>query len=103
MFTSKMIRHSMVALALVAVAGVAVASAGGYPIRHAGHLVDGPVPVGDLGEVVVLAPGDLGEVVVFAPHDLGEVVVFAQRSPIDAPVLAGGAATESAPVRTASA
>jgi hypothetical protein len=84
MFSSK-IRHSMVAVALVAVAGVA--TAGGF---HGQHRVDGVQPIvsGDLGEVVVYAPGDLGEVVVYAPQDLPEVRVSATREPFDAPFLA---------------
>ena len=89
MFSSKF-RRVMVAVALVAVAGVA--TAGGF---HGHRLADNATPVvtGDLGEVVVYAPGNLGEVVVFAPHDLPEVRVSATREPIDAPVLADATAS----------
>jgi hypothetical protein len=84
MFSSKF-RRVMVAVALVAVAGVA--TAGGFHGHHRADLAT-PVVGGDLGEVVVYAPGDLGEVVVYAPHDLPEVRVSANREPLDVPVLA---------------
>jgi len=84
MLSSKF-RRMMVAVALVAVAGVA--TAGGF---RGHHRVDTVTPTigGDLGEVVVYAPGDLGEVVVYAPQDLPDVRVSATREPLDAPVLA---------------
>jgi hypothetical protein len=85
--SSSTMRHWVVALGLVAVAGVTAASAAGF--GHTVHGAAGPaargsLPVfvsGDLGEVVVYAPGDLGEVVVHAPHDLGEVLVNVARTP----------------------
>ena len=82
-------RHLVVALGLIAVAGVTGASAAGY-VTHTRHAVETSAPVvsGDLGEVVVHAPGELGEVVVFAPHDLGNVLVEARRSTAGAPYLA---------------
>lgn len=84
MFSSK-VRRLTVAVALVAVAGVATAK--GFGGHHRTDFVT-PVIGGDLGEVVVYAPGDLGEVVVRAPQDLPEVRVSATRAPIDAPFLA---------------
>ncbi len=84
MFSSKF-RRVMVAVALVAVAGVA--TAGGFHGNHRADIAT-PVVTGDLGEVVVYAPGNLGEVVVYAPHDMPEVRVSATREPIDVPVLA---------------
>ena len=83
MLSSK-VRRLMVAVALVAVAGVATAK--GFGGHHRADFVT-PVIGGDLGEVVVYAPGDLGEVVVRAPQDLPEVRVSATREPIDAPFL----------------
>ena len=84
MLSSKF-RRVMVAVALVAVAGVA--TAGGFRGHHRADVVM-PVVAGDLGEVVVYAPGELGEVVVYAPKDLPDVQVSATREPFDAPVLA---------------
>ena len=89
MFNTTM-RHLVVALGLVAVAGVTGASAAGY-VKHTRQALETSAPVvvsGDLGEVVIHAPGDLGEVVVFAPHDLGNVLVEAPRSAAGAPYLA---------------
>ena len=87
MFSTTM-RHLVVAVALVAVAGVTGASAAGYV--HTRHTLETAAPVvsGDLGEVVVHAPSDLGEVIVYAPHDLGNVLVEARRSTAGAPYLA---------------
>ena len=75
------VRHWVVALGLVAVAGITGASAAGF-VTHARHgaPVAAPVVSGDLGEVVIVAPADLGEVVVHAPHDLGDVMVEARRT-----------------------
>jgi hypothetical protein len=86
MFTSK-VRRLMVAVALVAVAGVAGAGATNF---H-GHKIGAtplPVATGDLGEIVIYAPGDLGEVVVMAPRNLPDVLVSVARVPFDAPILA---------------
>lgn len=104
MFTTTM-RHLVVAVGLVAVAGVTGASAAGY-VKHTRTSVEAPAPVvvsGDLGEVVVHAPNDLGEVIVYAPHDLGNVLVEARRSTAGAPYLAEVVVTASrdeAPVVT---
>jgi hypothetical protein len=87
MLTNK-IRHWVVALGLVAVAGITGASAAGF-VRHAGARVEAmPVPSGDLGEVIVHAPHDLGEVIVHAPHDLGEILVTVHREPVEGAYLA---------------
>jgi hypothetical protein len=91
MFSSKM-RHWVVALGLVAVAGVTASSAAGFV--HAGRATapaasGSPVVVsGDLGEVVVRAPHDLAEVIVHAPHDLGEVLVMVAPAPAGGTYLA---------------
>ncbi|MBS0393377.1 MAG: hypothetical protein JSR54_02065 [Proteobacteria bacterium] len=78
MLTNKF-RHWLVALTLVAVAGVTAASAAGLTAhRGATHRTDAlPIPSGDLGEVVV-----------HAPRDLGEVVVTVHRQPVDGEFLA---------------
>ena len=77
------VRHWVVAVGLVAVAGITGASAAGF-VTHARHnaTIATPAPAvgGDLGEVVIIAPADLGEVVVHAPHDLGNVMVEARRT-----------------------
>jgi len=89
MFSTTM-RHWVVAVALITVAGVTGASAAAYG-KHTRQALETPAPIvvsGDLGEVVIHAPGDLGEVVVFAPHDLGNVMVEARRSTAGAPYLA---------------
>jgi len=91
MFTNKT-RHLVVALALVAVAGITATSAAGFVHNgsEAATATDSSRPMvsGDLGEVVVLAPHDLGEVIVHAPHDLGEVLVNVAREPAPGTYLA---------------
>ena len=82
MLTNK-IRHSAIALGLVAIAAVTGASAAGF-VRYGAQAAASaplPVPSGDLGEVIVHAPHDLGEVIVHAPRDLGEVLVTIPREP----------------------
>ncbi len=75
MFTSK-IRHGLVAVAILAVAGATVASAAGFARRDSvGDRALPPQISGDLGEVVVYAPHDLGEIVVYAPRDLADIQV----------------------------
>jgi len=88
--TTNKIRHTAVALGLVAVAAVTGASAASF-VRHNAPAVRTetlPVPSGDLGEIIVHAPHDLGEVVVHAPHDLGEVLVIVHREPAEGAYLA---------------
>ncbi|HXQ64322.1 MAG TPA: hypothetical protein VN787_05665 [Steroidobacteraceae bacterium] len=84
---NRTIRHWMVAVGLVAIAGVTAASASG--LVRASHQassaaierIDPPTVGGDLGEVVVYAPGNFGAGVIHAPHDLGEVLVLVPREP----------------------
>jgi hypothetical protein len=91
MFSNTM-RHWVVALGLVAVAGVTAASGAGFghATRQAPPAARASLPAvsGDLGEVVVYAPGDLGEVIVRAPHDLGEVLVTVGRTPLEGAYMA---------------
>jgi hypothetical protein len=56
----KLARHTVVSVALVAAGGVAMANSLGYlDARHGSgeieYLETQPVPIGDLGEIVVLA------------------------------------------------
>jgi len=85
---SRTIRHTLVALGLVAVAGVTASSAAGlvHATRHlplsTAERVGLPTATGDLGEVVVRVPGNFGAGVVHGPHDLGEVLVEVPRAPV---------------------
>ncbi len=84
---NRTIRHWMVAVALVTVAGVTAACASG--LVHASRQASPaaaeragfPVVSGDLGEVIVYVSGNLGAGVIHAPHDLGEVLVEVPREP----------------------
>jgi hypothetical protein len=84
---NRTIRHWLVAVALVAVAGVTAASASGlvHGSRQVSPIITertgSPVVSGDLGEVIVYAPGNFGAGVIHAPHDLGEVLVEVPREP----------------------
>lgn len=87
MYTNK-IRHWAVALGLVAFAGITGASAAGFVHHTPARSQALPVPSGDLGEVVVVAPRYLGEAALRARHDLGEVLVTVHREPVDGAYLA---------------
>ena len=84
---NRTIRHWMVAIGLVAVAGITAASAAGLvraachtPATASEHAGIAAVS-GDLGEVTVYAPMTLGAGLIHAPHDLGEVLVQVPRLP----------------------
>jgi hypothetical protein len=97
MFSTK-IRHWVVAVGLIAAAGVTAESARGFSHGHAPttSAAQGlPVPTGDLGEVVVRAPHDLGEIVVRAPHDLADVLVNVRPMPAAGAYLAEVTVTAS--------
>ena len=81
---SRQIRHSLVALGLIAAVSITAASAAGSVsgTRDSARAPQSPPTVsGDLGEVIVRAPHDLGEIIVRAPHDLEDVLVAVRPLP----------------------
>jgi hypothetical protein len=95
---SRQIRHWVVALGLVTVAGVTAASAAGSVngLRQSLQMgASAPLVSGDLGEIVVVAPHDLGEIIVRAPHDLDDVLVEVRSLPPSGQYLATVVVTAS--------
>lgn len=78
------LRHLVVAVGLVAVAGVAAATtAHRAPVAARAvqiHTTTAtPAAMADLPEVIVYAPAEMAEVIVYAPRDLAKAVVHTRH------------------------